>query len=321
MTITITPAALHAALGELRKLGAERENDGEAAAFFIDGLNVLEALFDPAHMAPAEKGAAAPAEHEAPSATTVAARCQVSEAGTPAPPTIDLPAEPGTGALTPGATSAAAGAPAPEAPPPAQAAAGHPSPKARHAPPVDPPKGRPARITLTAEQEAKLRELWPHRGVRAADIRSQVNALGDAQITNDGTLYSVAHRLGLRLRTELWADQDSTAATATAAETDGAPPADASAPAAGEDDVTDHAPEPALQPEQPAPPRAPPPRGNSQFRGASLPAVPDDKADAFQAFDAGQSVRDVHADTGLPLSTLSNWQAEWKLASRKGNAA
>lgn len=51
--IVIGLAALHRALDDLRKLGAERENDADAAAFFIDGLNVLAALFDPKH-APAQ---------------------------------------------------------------------------------------------------------------------------------------------------------------------------------------------------------------------------------------------------------------------------
>lgn len=50
-------------------------------------------------------------------------------------------------------------------------------------------------------------------------------------------------------------------------------------------------------------------------------APPDPKAEAFDAFDAGQTVRAVAEDFGLPLSTLSNWQAEWKLARRKDVAA
>jgi hypothetical protein len=61
-------------------------------------------------------------------------------------------------------------------------------------------------------------------------------------------------------------------------------------------------------------------------RGAPPPpiaapvAAGDEKAEVFEAFSAGQTVRDVHADLGLPLSTLSNWHAEWRLPGRKDTA-
>ena len=38
----------------------------------------------------------------------------------------------------------------------------------------------------------------------------------------------------------------------------------------------------------------------------------DDRADAFDAFAAGQTVRQVAADFGLPVDQIVNWHAEWK---------
>jgi hypothetical protein len=112
--ITITQAALYAALRRVRK-------DSN-----YDGLDTLLTLLDPAHAPPAEI-AAADVQIDWNSALTVAsARCQASEAGRPAPPTIDLPAGPAEGVAPRRDTPAADGAPAPEAPPPAQAAEGRP---------------------------------------------------------------------------------------------------------------------------------------------------------------------------------------------------
>ena len=53
------------------------------------------------------------------------------------------------------------------------------------------------------------------------------------------------------------------------------------------------------QPAQPAPPPAP-------VTAAS------EKDEAFEMFAAGLTVRDVHADLGTPISTLTNWHAEWQ---------
>jgi hypothetical protein len=59
--ITIHQTALHAALAELRDRGGEREDTAEAAAFLIDGLNVLTRLLDPyAAIGAAQRAAALP---------------------------------------------------------------------------------------------------------------------------------------------------------------------------------------------------------------------------------------------------------------------
>lgn len=85
--IVLPPAALRAALATMRQMGAERDNDREAAAFFIDALNVLEALFDPAH----QVGGAAPMQGQAlnPAAAAPAEPAN-PEAGTPAPRALSV---------------------------------------------------------------------------------------------------------------------------------------------------------------------------------------------------------------------------------------
>jgi hypothetical protein len=164
-------------------------------------------------------------------------------------------------------------------------------------PPADRPKGRPPRITLTAEQEAKLRELWPVQSVSGKDIRAAINAFDGPQITNDGTLYSVAHRLDLGVRGALWAERASGKAAY----------------------IPDEAAAPRLPAAEPAAIAEPSPTREAHD-SSEPPAMPQDKREAFEGFDAGQTVRDVAADLGIPLSTLSNWHAEWKLA-RKREAA
>lgn len=182
-------------------------------------------------------------------------------------------------------------------------------------PPGDQPKGRPPRITLTAAQEAKLRTLWPDRTVRASGIMAAINAEDGPRVTNDGTLYAITHRLGLRVRSELWAEQDAAAPAPAAPEPDA--PAVPTAEAEAGTLVPAAAPEPA--PPDISTTRAP--IGNAQFRGAVLPVIPNEKAEVFDAFAAGQTVRDAAADFGIPMSTLSNWHAEWKLAQRQKESA
>lgn len=50
--------------------------------------------------------------------------------------------------------------------------------------------------------------------------------------------------------------------------------------------------------------------------GASLPAQPKVKDEAFEMFDGGSSARDVAAELGVPLADASNWIAEWRLKKR-----
>jgi hypothetical protein len=416
--ITISRAALHAALTRMRDLGFQRDNEGDAAAYMIDAANVLIALFDPAHASPAqpqglarrlvETGKAAAAAEMRPPEAATASLAPSSQAGTPAPPTIDgagspwkpiataprqeavlvcrsgllgwwcvaccsalgewqrdggldplphspshwqpletpptidLPAGP-DGAAIPVAHEppAADGAPpAPEAPPPAQAAEGRPAgtitrrgtqsprtpPAARHAPPADRPQGRKQRITLTPDQEAKLRELWPAQGVNGNAIRAAINAIGEPQVTNDGTLYSIAHRLGLGVRSALWAEAENAAVAAVLAGADHSADAGEMVPAATPEAAQPADPAPIAQPDpQPDPPPAPPHARHANPRhplsGGDLPGEAGVKAEVFEAFDAGSNVRNVAADFGIAMSTLSNWHAEWKLAQRRQESA
>jgi DNA-directed RNA polymerase specialized sigma24 family protein len=53
---------------------------------------------------------------------------------------------------------------------------------------------------------------------------------------------------------------------------------------------------------------------------APISAAPEDtKAEVIEALNAGQTVRAIAEDFGLPISTVSNWHAEWK--QRSGSAA
>ena len=47
-----------------------------------------------------------------------------------------------------------------------------------------------------------------------------------------------------------------------------------------------------------------------------IAAADKEKAEVFEAFDSGMSVRDAAAEFGLPMSTLANWHAEWKLRAK-----
>jgi hypothetical protein len=217
-------------------------------------------------------------------------------------------------------------------PPPIQAPPPEPPPTPAAKPPLSLPRitrtpppapKRLWRITLTPAQEEKLRELWHQLDVSAVKIRKALSAMDGPPVQSDATLYRLAAKLGLRLRSVLLHEQQE-AEEAADATPEPAPAADHSADA----DEKVAAPEPA-----PSPARAPTPAQDAHgqtvrasahvpTKGALLPATQDsEKAEAFEAFDAGQTVRDVAADLGIPLSTLSNWHAEWKLRARKDAAA
>lgn len=278
MGLVISQAALHAALVELRYRGLERELDGDAVAFLIDGLNVLIALLDPRH--------------------GIAAGTAPDQAGAPAPPIINLPDDPGSACAAGAATSSAVGAlnePAPPAPPPAQAAEEHsaPEPEASDAPPGErrPRNGRLA-ARLTPERAAVFAELWRDPSLRNREIRDRLNALPGLEIPGDPALYAMAERLGLPKRGAL-----------------GAVPQPSPLPPLPDPD------EPPAQPIA-APPDAQP-RPNGLGARAALPAIPPEKAEVFDAFAGGMTVRDVAAEFGIAMSTLTNWHAEWKLRTKE----
>jgi hypothetical protein len=180
VTITITPAALHAALAELRKLGAERDNDGDAAAFFIDGLNVLEALLDPVHQPPQHAAGGGAVWALTPEAARPAEPCN-AEAGTPAPPTVELPAGPGEAAHAASDTPAGTGAPTrADGPSADQAAEGR----------------RDRRLRATPEDDALLRELWP-QAIPFREMMRQFNERASSPVKSDVRLRERAIRLGM----------------------------------------------------------------------------------------------------------------------------
>ncbi|WP_338147888.1 helix-turn-helix domain-containing protein [Neoroseomonas alkaliterrae] len=80
--------------------------------------------------------------------------------------------------------------------------------------------------------------------------------------------------------------------------------------------------EPDAPPPQPAATTRRPAKASADRapKPAPLPIRTDEKAEAFECFAAGMTVRDVAAEMGLPLSTLSNWQAEWRLKRKEAAA-
>jgi nicotinate-nucleotide--dimethylbenzimidazole phosphoribosyltransferase len=376
--LVITQAALHAALIELRLEGLEYEDDAQSIAFLASGLKVLAQMIDPAHAAPVEKGAAAPAEHETPSAMTMAARCQVSEAGTPAPPTIELPAGPGPERLTPADSQPQEGACSPIAPAPSadQAAEGHhPSDTTpgkwtrerialltEHLPTcVDRPAllarinerpglpiatvkammvkaralgiqvepwvpraietaagerggrtsvqvGQPTKMSevRTAERFAAFPALWMDPALSVPEIHARMNAMPGAEVKTSTQLYGWAKKAGLPTQRPLpraaIEDEDDAAE-------DAAPEASEPPPAP---------PEPAPEPAAPAP-RTLNPRNSKA--GPALTGEVSAKADAFDAFTASQTVRQVADEFGIGLNTISTWHAEWMRAPKKDAAA
>jgi hypothetical protein len=321
--LTITPAALHAALAELRLRTHDAETAQSGWRRAIDGLGILCVLLDPAHAGSAPR--AAPrnglADGDAPPVTTMApdavrdmfrkapltaqwiARTEAAP-GLDDPP-IDippLPAGPGRAGDTACSTPAAEAAemptaPAP-APPPVPAAEGSLSPPAALPPPTRRGQGARTANVWTPERKAMMAARYPHEGV-APSLMRDLNALPGPEVTPQA-VKSHAHAMNLRLTPEAFreimaaraaAARDGLARKRLAAET--APPAPvAEAP---------QAPEPEADPPPvPATPRAP------------IVEAGDERADAFAYFDSGKFVRDVVADFGVTLTEALGWHADWK---------
>lgn len=319
---------------------------------------------------------AAAAGMRTPEAATASLRPS-SQAGTPAPPTIPLTAEPGTAACNAADPSAPADAttePASDAPPPVQAAGG-PIVRVQHRRPSG--GGKPIAVWVP-ERDALLHAEFPtctdsealferlnaieapapvasieamgQRAIklgikrttetlrhlmRAATLRgleranaSRMATLGASSPRGVTGIASEAQEAALR---DLWPTDATVAAiTQRLSEMDGPTisakstiyrmarllnlPVPRPVAAGAEESPAFPEPDP-----QPAPVPAPVEHGStakawagSPRKGALLPAVPDDRAEVFEAFDGGMTVRDVAAEFGLPLSTLSNWQAEWR---------
>jgi len=410
-TITITPAALRAALATTRRMGADRDNDGEAAAFFIDALNVLEALLDPAHQmdgaasitaAAVTPAATAPAEPARPPAETSAPRAPdalsvetlhslaigpaptlAQEESQPAHADSIAAAEadhaPGDAAAAPpllrGIARAPSGGGAPRAVWPdariARLDAGwreHESTEAflaeLNAIPADQPiasvgalraKARERGLRRsqamldaiarasgqkggavteartptvetgmrTPERIALLRRMWPDQALSIRQIHEAWNALPGPTFESGNSLYGIARMLGLP------SQRMAIAAAPPAAPAAEDPPI-AIPPAPGRPEpepapTADHFPETTKMVGAPtAPPidaRIAKAWAGTPGKGATLPvsaARGDDiKAEAFEAFDRGLTVRDIAVDFGEPIATLSTWQAEWRLLRKQ----
>ncbi|MBU8543971.1 MULTISPECIES: helix-turn-helix domain-containing protein [Roseomonadaceae] len=70
-----------------------------------------------------------------------------------------------------------------------------------------------------------------------------------------------------------------------------------------------------------APPARPEHGRHGTGRRADLPAEHPDKAEARAMFAGGGTARDIAADFGIPLATVSTWIAEWRLLARTAGAA
>jgi hypothetical protein len=161
--IVITQAALHAALLSAWESGS------------TESLYSLARLFDPKH------GAGGPAVWPTtPEGARPAEPCN-AEAGTPAPPTIELPA--GTGEAAHAASDTPAGTGAPTR---ADSPSADPTAEGR----------RDRRLRATPEDDALLRELWP-QAIPFREMMRQFNARASRPVKSDVRLRERAIRLGM----------------------------------------------------------------------------------------------------------------------------
>lgn len=148
--------------------------------------------------------------------------------------------------------------------------------------------------SATKQRMEMLAETWPDATISTAEIFRRWNALPGKPLATSNALYRFAGKLGLPTQR----------AIAPAPQAEPEPPAAAPAPPA------DPAPT-SVAPAEPAPPPAVP-----AAPALSFPEDPQGR-EIWEAFDSGMSVRDVGADFGIPLSTLTNTHAQWTLARRK----
>jgi hypothetical protein len=153
----------------------------------------------------------------------------------------------------------------------------------------------------TPERMELLRKLWADPSVSVRQIHARICMLPGPKPQAHKAMYGWAKRIGLPTQRPY--------AVAMAA----AAPAEAPATTAAE-----AAPHHGAEDQKAATPDAPPPATPPATPAPAAPA--DEKAEVFDAFASGMTVRDVAAEFGLPLSVLSNWHAEWKLLT-KANAA
>jgi len=213
------------------------------------------------------------------------------------PPT-GTTAEP-SASLGPAPVEEARPADEPEALPPPllPAAEGDEVPEADHAPPGDlagkrgrqgdrpSPVWPPARIALLSAR-------YPHEGA-TPELLADLNAItAEVPISSLGALKAKVSALGLRVGAE---------AAARIAEKTAATAREGLARKRAAD----------------LPPSAPTPRPNGQHPiPAAVTGEDEVKAEVFEAFDKGLSVRDIAADFGEPIAKLSAWRAEWSLARK-----
>jgi hypothetical protein len=185
-----------------------------------------------------------------------------------------------------------------------------------------------AQSTPQEDRAALLRRLWGEP-LTMNEIIDRLNEIDGPTILHKGAVYVMAKELGLT--TPRHATQD--AAPPPDAQLPPAEPDDSPAEPEAEADTPDHEPtepDPADPPadavRHPTPPTDPnPPARPANIRaplaGGDLHGEAGQKAEVFDFWAAGQSVRDAGAEFGIALSTLSTWHAEWKLAQRQKETA
>lgn len=191
-----------------------------------------------------------------------------------------------------------------------------------------------AEVTTTPDRLAMLDRLWPDASVTVATILREWNALPGKPLVRPQALYKIAGKAGLPT---VRGTPVPPAALPRVAET-APPPAAAAPPPPPEPDHIAEAGEmaPAVAPPPPVapaaadpaepghtatnPPEDPAPDTRPPYGKRAIPplvtAAQDVKAEAFDAFARGLTVRDIAADFGEPAATVSMWHAEWRLKNR-----
>jgi hypothetical protein len=160
----------------------------------------------------------------------------------------------------------------------------------------------------TEARSDMLRRLWPLTGMSAAEIRAQLSLLDGPPIPATKTvLYHWCEALGMPTNRSMLA-----ADFATAPEAASFSEGEARVPEAAA----------TLTPQQAVAPPAQVVRStNGLASRAALPTEHPDKAEAVQMLEAGQTVRYVAEEFGLPVATIATWSAELRGRQQDGKAA
>lgn len=155
----------------------------------------------------------------------------------------------------------------------------------------------------TPERLALLRRMWPDPAVTVQQIHQAWNALPGPAFASSNTLYAVAKILGMPTRRLTAEFAPRVAAPEPEAEPDGEPAGEPEGEAPGE---ALPAPAPAVC----AQPASRPP--GQRPMAAVLVDAATIKQEVMEAFAAGLSVRAIAEDFGEPIWQVGAWQAEWR---------